>query len=282
MDRSEAKINVFEMPVKLLYNISMFISADKQLKLLSGYWFPLTIIIQKRRIIMADSLNGYLSTKEAKAARRVFNKDAVIISDRAYNAIIGGVLLWGFLINTITCYFFTDEIVQLDAKFIIITYFCSCIAGTLLVHDSKNAFVSFIGYNLIVAPVGILLSVALSQVDSGLIFRAFLVTTLVTIIMLVSSTILPEFFLSLRTTLMISLLAVIIAEPLMTIFLRVNAGIFDWIVVLIFCGYIGYDWSMANQYQKTVNNAVDSAADLYLDIINLFLRILRIFSRKRK
>ncbi len=282
MDRSEAKINVFEMPVKLLYNISMFISADKQLKLLSGYWFPLTIIIQKRRIIMADSSNGYLSTKEAKAARRVFNKDAVIISDRAYNAIIGGVLLWGFLINTITCYFFTDEIVQLDAKFIIITYFCSCIAGTLLVHDSKNAFVSFIGYNLIVAPVGILLSVALSQVDSGLIFRAFLVTTLVTIIMLVSSTILPEFFLSLRTTLMISLLAVIIAEPLMTIFLRVNAGIFDWIVVLIFCGYIGYDWSMANQYQKTVNNAVDSAADLYLDIINLFLRILRIFSRKRK
>ncbi len=47
-----------------------------------------------------------------------------------------------------------------------------------------------------------------------------------------------------------------------------------------FCGYIGVDWGRANQIERTVDNAIDSAAALYLDIINLFLRILRIMSKK--
>ncbi|MBT7579493.1 MAG: hypothetical protein HN633_12065, partial [Candidatus Marinimicrobia bacterium] len=49
----------------------------------------------------------------------------------------------------------------------------------------------------------------------------------------------------------------------------------------IFCGYIGYDWGRANQIPKTLDNAVDSAAALYMDIINLFLRVLRILGRRR-
>ncbi len=61
---------------------------------------------------------------------------------------------------------------------------------------------------------------------------------------------------------------------------QVSAWI-DWVVVLIFCGYIGYDWGRANQIPKTLDNAVDSAAALYMDIINLFLRILRILGRRQ-
>ena len=45
---------------------------------------------------------------------------------------------------------------------------------------------------------------------------------------------------------------------------------------VIFSLYIGYDYWKAQQYPKTVDNAVDSALDIYLDIINLFMRILSI------
>ena len=48
----------------------------------------------------------------------------------------------------------------------------------------------------------------------------------------------------------------------------------DWLVALLFCGYIGYDWAKAQEKRKTLDNAVDSAVDLYLDIINLFVRLL--------
>ena len=62
--------------------------------------------------------------------------------------------------------------------------------------------------------------------------------------------------------------------------LGIHHGVIDWIVVLIFCGYVGVDWGRANQIPKTLDNAIDSAAALYMDIINLFLRILRILGRK--
>ncbi|EPZ8570104.1 Bax inhibitor-1 family protein, partial [Pseudomonas aeruginosa] len=42
----------------------------------------------------------------------------------------------------------------------------------------------------------------------------------------------------------------------------------------------GVDWGRANQIERTVDNAVDSAASLYLDIINLFVRVLEIISKK--
>jgi len=74
---------------------------------------------------------------------------------------------------------------------------------------------------------------------------------------------------------------VIVVELMETFFLHIHHGIIDWIVVLIFCGYIGYDWGRANNIPRTVDNAVDSAAELYMDIINLFLRILRILGRRK-
>ena len=57
--------------------------------------------------------------------------------------------------------------------------------------------------------------------------------------------------------------------------------IYDFLVAALFSLYIGYDWARANQCQKTLDNAVDLATSLYLDIINLFVRILSILSRNR-
>jgi FtsH-binding integral membrane protein len=45
-------------------------------------------------------------------------------------------------------------------------------------------------------------------------------------------------------------------------------------VAALFCGYIAYDWAKAQEESPTADNAVDACVGLYLDIINLFLRIL--------
>ena len=79
----------------------------------------------------------------------------------------------------------------------------------------------------------------------------------------------------------IALLLVIVWELLEIFVFGGDRELIDWIVVVIFCGYIGLDWGRANQIPKTMDNAVDSAAALYMDIINLFLRILRILGRRR-
>jgi FtsH-binding integral membrane protein len=56
----------------------------------------------------------------------------------------------------------------------------------------------------------------------------------------------------------------------------------DWLVVCLFSCYIGFDISFAKNRPRTLDNAIDSACGLYLDIVNLFLRILMIIARNRK
>ena len=54
----------------------------------------------------------------------------------------------------------------------------------------------------------------------------------------------------------------------------------DWVVAAIFTLYIGYDIYRSQQYPKTLDNAVDSALDIYMDIANLFIRILSILGKR--
>ena len=49
----------------------------------------------------------------------------------------------------------------------------------------------------------------------------------------------------------------------------------------IFSLYIGFDWSRAQVMSKTLDNAVDAAVQIYLDIINLFIRLLKIMGKKK-
>ncbi len=227
-----------------------------------------------------------MSSKERFEERRYLHQDDVEIAPETYNLIIGGVLLYGFLINCFMVAFCSDAAMNLMSNYgmFLISYFVMIFVGSLMIHMSSNPVVSFIGYNFIVIPLGLVLSVTLNAyVDAGFsstITLAFIITAIVTLVMMFVSSLCPNFFLSIGKTLFLSLLVTIIVE-VVCILLGLPLGIIDGIVVLIFCGYIGYDWARANSCAKTVDNAVDSASELYIDIINLFLRILRILARSR-
>lgn len=72
----------------------------------------------------------------------------------------------------------------------------------------------------------------------------------------------------------------IVIELVQAFVFHVQQGWTDWAVALIFCGYIGFNWVRANEMPRTLDNAIDCAAELYLDIINLFVRILQNMSNK--
>ncbi len=131
-----------------------------------------------------------------------------------------------------------------------------------------------------VVPFGLMVNLVVSRYDSALVYEAIRITALVTLGMMLLGTLFPRFFSSIASALTIALLLVIVVELVEVFILGIHHGVIDWIVVLIFCGYVGVDWGRANQIPKTLDNAIDSAAALYMDIINLFLRILRILGRK--
>ena len=67
----------------------------------------------------------------------------------------------------------------------------------------------------------------------------------------------------------------------MVFFLGYTGHVIDYAVVALFSLYIGYDWYCSQRYAATPYNAISCATDLYLDIINIFVRLLAILGKKK-
>ncbi|MBS3799147.1 Bax inhibitor-1 family protein [Pseudoalteromonas sp. BDTF-M6] len=215
----------------------------------------------------------------------VFNRRATSskeISPGLYNLTIGLCLLWGFSVNWFLVVNIDPQTLwAINPWVFFIGYFASCFVGVWLFNESEKPVVSFLGYNLVVVPFGLIVNMVVAQYNEVLVIEAIRLTASVTLIMMLLGSMFPRFFQRILGVLSIALLAVLVVELFQIFVLGIHHEWIDWAVAVIFCGYIGYDWGRANQIPKTLDNAVDSAAALYMDIINLFLRILRILGRKQ-
>jgi len=221
---------------------------------------------------------------------RDYAEPHLIISERLYNLTIGAVLLWGFLVNALMVKMI-DPVMIMEAIpnpiVFYVGYLICSVAGIMIYTKSDNPWVSFLGYNMLVVPIGLVLVLVLSMYlgtaeGQNLVLRAMSMTGMVTAGMMFLGGAFPDFFLSLGRILFMALIFGLLAVFGMRFFSPASyqPGMFDGLFVVIFSGYIGYDWARANAIPKTFDNAVDSAASLYLDIINLFLYILRMMSSR--
>ncbi len=214
----------------------------------------------------------------------VFNRTSngeTEISPRLYNLTIGLVLSWGFLVN----WFMVDSIpveaiASIHPWVFIGGFLVSGLVGICMFNMSSNPLISFIGYNFLVVPFGLVINLAVANYNPTIVLDAIQVTGLVTGLMMFLGTLFPAFFLRLGGMLCIALLCLLGVELFQIFVLKKSYGWTDWIAVAIFSGYIAYDWARANHIPHTLDNAVDSAAALYMDIINLFLRVLRLLGNK--
>lgn len=206
------------------------------------------------------------------------------LSNKQYNAALGLALLWGFGVNAIMCTFFTHLFATVNIWIVVTIYLLSCTIGCILVHKKgaddleicQNPKRCFLGYNMIVLPIGMVLCTVFAQknISTASIAHAFIITSLVTALMLILSSVWPKIFLSIKASIAISLLAVVLFEILL-IFTGIGTPRWwDWIVVLFFCAMIGCDWATAQKGRKTLGNAIANAVQLYLDIMIVFSRSL--------
>lgn len=141
---------------------------------------------------------------------------------------------------------------------------------------------------------GVTLSIIFLAYGLGTIILAFGTTTLIFIILTVVGLTTKEDLTKWGPILFVGLLGIILASVVNFFF---ASAALDWIVtyvgILIFLGLIVYDSNMikkltyatvlqGNGSQEVLNGiAVMGALRLYLDFINLFLRLLRVLGRRR-
>lgn len=205
------------------------------------------------------------------------------ISTRRFNVVMCAVLAWGFVVNAAMVYFMGDTVMQVAAGLkwwmLLLVYLVPTLAGIFIAARSVNPFISFVGYNLLVLPIGLMLALILPSVPVGVVVKAMGVTAMVTLTMLVLAVAAPQFFQGLGRTLLVALVVGLLAEVVATFLLGYRGMLFDWFFVILFSGYIGFDVARSQAFPKTLDNAVDCALDIYLDVINLFIRLLSIMSR---
>ena len=231
---------------------------------------------------------GFGGRNRGRYERVAPGEDAGGIPVTKYNLILGGTLLWGFLANALIC-FFTRNMALIDyAVPILIGYIVLALVGVLMTR-SRSATVSFVGYNLVVIPLGFVLSLFISEFEPLMVATVFFETAAVTLTMMLLSLIFPRLFLSMGRALGMTLLIVIVVELVISVVMYAtgafNDNVFlliDGIIVVVFSLYIGYDWAVAQQRHRSVDAAVDSACALYLDVINLFIRLLSIMGRRSR
>ena len=216
--------------------------------------------------------------------RQYLREGETEISERAFNLIIGGVLLWGFLLNCLMVTLFGVQINRMVSDMgvapFLIGYFVLVIAGSVMIGKG-GAGLSFLGYNLIALPIGVVVCGCVDGIPAGVVQTAVLVTAIVSLSFMILATLFPDFFLGLGRVLFVGLAVSLVAELVTMLVFRRYASIYEWIFVAIFSLYIGYDWQKAQAYPPTLDNAVDSAADIYVDIVNLFVRLLAILGRSK-
>ena len=228
----------------------------------------------------ATFIDSFNNRKQA----RLTSGEADRLSSRSYNLALTGLLAYGLLLNAVMVYYFAEPLRQMligvSSWVLLLGYLVPTLIGVLMAAKSTNPMVSFIGYNLVVLPIGVLLSLLLLNFPVGIVVKAMALTGMVTATMMLLAIIRPQFFLGLGRTLFLTLIIGIVAEVVATWLLGYRGEIFDWVFVILFSGYIGYDVAKSQAYPKTLDNAVDSALDIYLDIINLFIRLLSILGRR--
>ena len=217
-----------------------------------------------------------LSSLSDKQSRMFQTNDDVILSMRAYNLTIGLTVLYGVIVNALLSYYFAPQILAINPIALLIGYFVLVFIGSFITYRSKSPVMSFVGYNLVCLPIGAVLTVCVQGYSAEVVGQAFILTAVITGVMLLASTAFPGTFAGMGRMLFIGLIGIIVANIVCLLF-TIQTTLISWAAAVLFSLYIGYDWVRAQQYVPTLDHAIDSALDIYIDVVNLFLQLLAIF-----
>lgn len=209
----------------------------------------------------------------------VFEKtgDFHSVSQQTFYGMVSGFTIYGLAGSAVAAHLANQYGFVPGWMSIIILGLVAPISGIIIASASSNWFVSFIGYNLVLVPFGLILGPVLNKYDADVVRNACALTATITFVMGLAGTLLPNIFSKIGSALFFSLCSLLLVRIAGIFIPQLNElGIIDYIAAGIFSLYIGYDMYRASVVERNLDNAVDIALSLYLDIVNLFLEILKI------
>lgn len=206
------------------------------------------------------------------------------ISRRAYNALTYGLVtvsflvLWGTYLfaNTGGSGFFST----LPGLIVSLVATIGSIVLMSVGKSKQSVSLSLVGYTIFSLSFGFTVATILTRYNVGTIYYAFGITACLSGIFLIAGVVFPDFFSRLGGVLCLGLIGVLLIEFVAVFFFHANQTIFDYIVIILFCGFLGYDSYVMSSDEPTVPNAIFHASNIYIDIVNILIRVLDILDNR--
>lgn len=162
-------------------------------------------------------------------------------------------------------------------------------AGVFIALGSDKPAISLLGYAMVAGPFGLLLGPVVGMYTALSVVKVIFVTGLVTGVLTFIGATIPDSLESWGGWLFGGLCILILGQFAIPLAAWLIPGfpvqgaltLWDWVGVLLFSAYIIFDMNRAMRVPATVDNAIDCALALYLDIINLFIRLLELMGQRR-
>ena len=209
----------------------------------------------------------------------------MVVDSGPYAVLVSMWMALGIGVTAIAAYLTQSWVPDLVA---IIALLVVSIIGIIIALVSDSSLISFIGFVLLVVPTGMLLGPFVALYTEASVFKIFFVTTGLAVVLGVVGALCPIDLAPIGSVLFgvlgMLLVGYFYAGIATLVGIPIDGALtwLDWIGVVLFSIYIIYDWNRAMNIPHTVDNSVDSAMALYLDFINLFIRLLELFGEKKE
>lgn len=160
----------------------------------------------------------------------------------------------------------------------IIGFFIVCllvsVGGGALAHSSDDSFTSVLGGGICAVAMGVMVGPFVALYETSSVLTALAITVGVVFVTGLIGAIIPQDLSGWGPPLLAGLLGLIVVSLLLPAIGFHNPTLLDYIGILLFCAIMMYDMNMAMDLDKTMNNAIDVAVNVFLNFANIFIRVL--------
>lgn len=220
-----------------------------------------------------------MNKNTSKAIWEKQGKDTV--SARLYALALGSALSWAVFLVAIGAHLSSSW--RYGPGLVLLTFVLS-IAGIIIFTSSEKPGRSVLGVSILSFFMGLSIGPVVAYYQAEVVIQALVLTFAVTVGMAILGILMPNVIAKFAGVLFLGLLILLVGYFSATILalFGITSGVFgvlDWLSLAIFSLYIWFDWGRAMKLPKTIDNAIDVSGALIVDIVNLFLTLLRVVAR---
>ncbi len=161
------------------------------------------------------------------------------------------------------------------------------VAGAFIAHSNDNPMTSVVGGFICAGAMGVMVGPFVAMYVISSVMQALAVTVGVVVLTGFVGALIPNDLSMWGAPLFAGLLGLIVLylfAPLLGL-LGIGVGftitILDVIGIVLFSAIMIYDLNMAQRLDRTLNNAIDVAVDIFLNFANIFIRVLSLIGKRK-